>query len=177
MLLITLANLAGRKRVGQEMFLWAHKLSISPNCNFPSPLLRGNFLTFIQLFHSQKFELLSSHPLMLDLFTGYYPQTQGNGCECFRVEDGSTAWAWGPATEISPLKQYLTSKTLSPPQPTCHIYFISRKLTTCETISELISETRLRLHTGHWHSQFCYVHFLVLSSHLYCGFPRGRPPW
>lgn len=36
---------------------------------FPSPHLRGNFLTSIQLFIGQKVEPLSSQPLMLDPFT------------------------------------------------------------------------------------------------------------
>lgn len=61
------------------------------------------------------------------------------------------------------------------PHPhTRHIYFILilRKFTRCETISEAITETRLRLHTCHGHYQFYCSPFLVVSSHLHCGSPK-----
>lgn len=61
------------------------------------------------------------------------------------------------------------------PHPhTRHIYFILilRKFTRCETISEAITETRLRLYTCHGHYQFYYSPFLVVSSHLHCGSPK-----
>lgn len=51
--------------------------------------------------------------------------------------------------EILPLKPHLMSKILSPDPHIRHIYFILilRKCTTCGTISEVITETRLCLHT------------------------------
>lgn len=56
---------------------------------------------------------------------------------------------------------------------------VLRKLTTCGSISEIITENHLCLHTCFWYYQFCYIHFLELNSHVYHGSPkedlRGRP--
>lgn len=76
--------------------------------------------------------------------------------------------------EILPLKPHLMSKIVSPHPHIRHIYFILilRKFTTCGTISEVITETRLCLHTCHWLYQFYYIPFLVVSRHLFCGSPK-----
>lgn len=73
---------------------------------------------------------------------------------------------------MSPLKPHLMSKLLPPP----YFILILRKLTMCGTISEVITETYVCLHTCHWHCQFCHFHFLVVSSHLYRGSPKENLP-
>lgn len=80
--------------------------------------------------------------------------------------------------------QRFLSETTSHEQNPLILHYIDcilvlKKLTTCGSILEIITENHLCLHTCFWYYQFCSIYFLEVNSHIYHGSPKedlcGRP--